>query len=347
MDEFAESKEREKLGEGTGVRDLPDEAAHLDLSLLAIGIARPIDPAEVSLLRLDLLRLCNEFLKVEGELSPTVEIRQGGETPEEVSDQDVEVEVVDQGLVESQTHQRQEVESDLVRQTVIVIVNVVVSVSVGTDGVVNVIVIVKAIAGGADEEAVGENLGVSAVDGPPGFDLAGSRLTAGLCQAKCAAIAPDAQSAQFLEGVDEVREVIDCLADQDKAEGELRAGFVHRGLVVWGFNDERVRGVRVFAKDCGVGRRGCFKDVGVGTGRFQDAGRTLAAANRTGDFPKDVAEAAAKNRAFVGRETQPIPGFKRERKAGYPERIELRRIHGLLPTGIAEILPRQRLRPNR
>ncbi|MBZ0161048.1 MAG: hypothetical protein K8G79_13110 [bacterium] len=215
----------------------------------------------------------------------------------------------------------------------------------GTDGVVSVIG--EKIPGGADEEAVGQALAVAAVDGLPSFKFAGVRFAARLCQAKCAAIAPDAYAAQLFEGVDEVWEVVDRLADQDQTEGKLRAGFVHRGRVVWGFHDERVRGVRVFAQDCGIGRRRDFKDLGVGTGRFQDAGRALAAANRTGDFPKNVAEAAAKDRALVGRETQPIPGFKRQREAGYPERIELRRIHGLLPTGIAEMLPRQRLRPNR
>lgn len=36
VDEFAKSKEWEELGEGTAVCHLPDQATHLDLSLLAI-----------------------------------------------------------------------------------------------------------------------------------------------------------------------------------------------------------------------------------------------------------------------------------------------------------------------
>ena len=131
----------------------------------------------------------------------------------------------------------------------------------------------------------------------------------------------ESDSPEFLEGVDEIGKIVDRLAHKDEAEAKGSSGFIGRGPVEWRFEDERVRGVRILAKDQGVSRRWRLEDVAVRAGPLQEAGRAFVAPSDAADLSEDMAETTTKDGALVRGENEPLLRLKRQFEADDPERI--------------------------
>jgi hypothetical protein len=303
-------------GDGT------DQAAHEHCPLLPRRVPPPVHPAQPALRLGYLLRPLDEALEVQLQALAAMEIAESGKATQEVSNEDVKFQGVGQAGIELQACRRQELDPQASR--------------LGRHR--------QEIPAGQDREAVLQDSGPAVVDRSPIMWTAVLAVDVDQCVFPLGSTEPDAP--KLAEGIDEVREVVDPLTDEDEAEGEDTARFVDRGRVKRGFQYEGVGSVRVFAEDQGVSRRGCFKDIGIRACILQEAGWALAVTNDAGDLSEDMAEATAEGGALVLGKAEPVLRFKRDCEAGHPERIEPRCNHGLLlpslsgnPAGAAPGMP--------
>ncbi len=103
----------------------------------------------------------------------------------------------------------------------------------------------------------------------------------------------DAHISQLVEGVDEIRQIVDGLADEGEAEGQLITRLVAHPFFRRRFDDKRTRHGKVLAHYRGVAGRGGFEDVGIDALLFQDAVGTIFRFQGADDLLEGVAEAAA------------------------------------------------------
>ena len=112
----------------------------------------------------------------------------------------------------------------------------------------------------------------------------------------------DAHLAKLIEGIDEVREVIERPADQGEAEDDIVAGLV--GLSFFGrrFDDKGMGCIGILRHHLCIRRRRGFEDIGVNAFFFQDAVSTVAFPEGTDDLAEGVSEASPQGRPLVGRQ---------------------------------------------
>jgi len=105
---------------------------------------------------------------------------------------------------------------------------------------------------------------------------------------------PYAPSAQFLEGVNEIGEVLCCPSNEGKGKGKLLFGFVNPFVLQrWG-DDKGVRDIGVFFHAGGPFRGRGLEDIGIGTAAPQQAIDAIFVFDDANYLAKGMTEGTAK-----------------------------------------------------
>ena len=281
------------------VSDLAHETVHVDSAILPGRIALPGVPLEIRLFGCDLLRPVDTAFEIPGGgIDVAVEIGQHRYPAQELADQEMEFETVRQMVAVVDPRGRKEVQ----RQ----------------DG---------RLAGVGRCDIDGERLRdegfkpfrFRSVDSGAVFFrrasmAAGERRRVHLLlgdghQLVLPAAFAEADVSQLVEGVDEVGQIIDGLADEGQPKGQLVAGLVAHPPLRRRFDDEGVGDGEVLAHDPRIGGRRRFKDVGIDAPLFEDAVGAFLFFQRADDPLEGVAESTPQGGALIGRQNDRVFGL--------------------------------------